>query len=324
MKKLIKYSFFSIGGILAIIIMALTYISYALPNVGAPPDIEVKITAEKVERGRYLALHVMQCIECHAERDFNYFAGPMIEGTEAAGGERFDQSMGFPGVFISPNITPYGIGDWTDGELFRLITTGVKNNGDPIFPVMPYHNYGKLDEDDIRAVIAYLRTIEPIETNHPVSKADFPFNFILRTIPEKAQLSQRPPENNKLAYGQYMFTAAACGDCHTQFEKGSFTGPLAGGGREFGLPDGSILRAPNLTPHETGLKHWTKEDFVNRFKRYDSPDYRPHRVNEGDFQTIMPWITYAGMKTSDIEAIYIFLQSLEPYDNSVEMFTARK
>src|SRR5690606_1510995 len=102
------------------------------------------------------------------------------------------QSMGFPGRFISSNITPFGVGDWTDGELFRLITTGVNRDGDAIFPVMPYHQFGQLDREDIESVIAYLRTLEPVETDHPKSKADFPFNLILRTMPKKAQLTEKP------------------------------------------------------------------------------------------------------------------------------------
>src|SRR5690606_14763866 len=99
-----------------------------------------------------------------------------------AGGDIFDHSMQFPGVFVSANITPSGIGEWTDGELYRLITTGVKRDGNPIFPIMPYQSYGKLDPEDIKSVIAYIRTLEPVETNHPVSKPDFPFSLIMRTI----------------------------------------------------------------------------------------------------------------------------------------------
>lgn len=106
--------------------------------------------------------------------------------------------MGFPGVFISSNITPAGIGDWTDGELFRLITTGVKRDGTPIFPVMPYMNYGKMDEEDIKSVIAYIRTLEPVQTNHPVSKADFPFSMTFGQFPKK--LSPHPYHREQISW----------------------------------------------------------------------------------------------------------------------------
>lgn len=53
----------------------------------------------------------------------------MDENAQGAGGEIFDQNMGFPGKFISPNITPYALREWTDGEIFRAITSGVNKDG---------------------------------------------------------------------------------------------------------------------------------------------------------------------------------------------------
>jgi len=264
---------------------------------------------------------VMMCADCHSERDFSKFSGPPYPGTEFVGGDVFDQSMGFPGRFVSSNITPFGIGYWTDGDLFRLITTGVKRDGEPIFPVMPYHNYGQLDREDVEAVIAYLRTLDPVESNHQKSQADFPFNLILRTIPKAAELSTKPPKTDRVAYGKYMFTAAACAECHTQFDKGKFVGPMGGGGREFLFPDGSIVRTPNLTPHETGLKNYSKEQFIELFKKYADSTYILPDVKPGEFQTLMPWAMYAGMETDDISAIYDYIQTLEPYENEVDRFT---
>lgn len=324
MKKALKYSLVVPGAILIILIIALAYISFFQPNVGKSPDLKVGITPEKVEHGRYLAYHVMMCADCHSMRDFSQFSGPPTPGTEFAGGDVFDHAMGFPGKFISSNITPYGIGDWTDGELFRLITTGVKRDGNPIFPVMPYHKFGQMDKEDIESVIAFLRTLEPVETNHPESKADFPVNLLMRTMPQKAELTTRPSPSDRIAYGRYMANAAACFDCHTNFGKGKYIGPDGGGGREFQFPDGSILRAPNLTPHATGIKQYTREAFVERFRMYADSGFVLHQVKPGDFQTIMPWHMYGGMKEEDLAAIYDYLQTLEPYDNMVERFTPPK
>lgn len=321
MKKHLKYPLYFAMALIAILVIALAYISFALPNVGPAQDLKVEITPEKVERGKYLAYHVMMCADCHSVRDFSLFSGPPNPGTEFAGGEVFDRSMGFPGRFISPNITPAGIGDWTDGELFRLITTGVTKEGNPIFPVMPYHSYSKLDPEDIEAVIAYLRTLKPIETHHDKSEVDFPFNFILRTMPSKATSQKKPPVTDAVAYGEYMFTAAACADCHTKFEKGKPVGPLAGGGREFVTANGGIFRTPNLTPHATGIGDMSKDEFVLRFKNYTDSTYVLPKVQPGDFQTLMPWMMYAGMKTEDLSAIYTYLRTLEPYDNAVEIYT---
>lgn len=321
MKKVAKFSLYAFASIILLVFLLIAYVLIALPNVGKAEYIDIEITESKVERGRYLAYNVMMCADCHSVRDFSKFSGPPTPGTEFVGGDVFDQSMGFPGRFISSNITPYGIGDWTDGELFRLITTGVKRDGEPIFPVMPYHNFGQLDREDIEAVIAFLRTLEPVESNHPGSKADFPFNIILRTIPKEAELSTRPERSDRINYGRYMFTAAACAECHTKFEKGKFVGPIGGGGREFQFPDGSWLRTPNLTPHETGLKNMNREEFIRLFKKYEDSAYVLPDVKPGEFQTLMPWVMYAGMEEDDLSAIYDFLKTLEPYDNLVERFT---
>ena len=320
MKKLLKILAYAVSILMIVIIAAVAYISFALPNVGAAPeDLKVEITPEKVAHGKYMAYHVMMCVDCHSIRDFSLFSGPPVPSTLTAGGETFDQSMGFPGVFISPNITPYGIGDWTDGELFRLITTGVRKDGTPIFPVMPYHSYGSIDAEDIEAVIAYLRTLDPIESNHPRSKADFPFNLILRTMPAKAKLTKKPNPADLIAYGGYLVNAAACADCHTKFEKGDYVGEKLAGGRTFEFPEG-VLTSSNLTPHESGIGNWSKDMFVQRFKMYENEHMTAPEVKPGEFQTIMPWVMYAGMKESDLESIFAYLKSLKPVENYVEKF----
>ncbi|MBW3469756.1 c-type cytochrome [Arthrospiribacter ruber] len=323
MKKILKISAFVITGILALILVAIAYISIALPNVGPPEEMQIEITEERVAHGKYLAHHVMLCVDCHSVRDFELFAGPPIQSTLAAGGEVFDKKEGFPGTFISPNLTPFNLKDWTDGEIFRAITTGVRKDGSAIFPVMPYGEYSKADAEDVKAVIAYLRTLDPVETNHPKSKPDFPFNIILNTMPKKANLSKRPdPKQDQVAYGGYLATISGCAECHTRFENGAFVGERLAGGREFEFPE-AMLVTPNLTPHESGIGNWTKEMFVQRFKMYGD-NYIPEKVKPGDFQTIMPWIMYAGMDESDLEAIYTYLKSLQPVENYVEKFQAKK
>lgn len=324
MSKFLKILTLLVSFLVLLIIAGVLYISMGLPNVGpAPENYEVVSSPGKIARGKYLANHVMLCIDCHSQRDFSLFSAPPIPGTEAKGGERFDHSMGFPGVFISPNITPAGIGDYTDGELFRLITTGVKKDGDPIFPVMPYTSYGKMDAEDIEAVIAYIRSLEPSPSENQLSKADFPVNLIMRTMPVKAKLSKKPAIEDAIAYGKYLTTASACADCHTQFENGAYTGEPLAGGRKFMFPDGSVLSSANLTPHETGLKNWSKSQFIDRFKAYENKQ-NIRKLNPGEMQTIMPWAMYAGMNREDLGAIYDYLQSLEPVENTVIKFIARE
>lgn len=321
-RKIIKFSTITLSvGIIGVLGL-MAYVKLALPNVGDAPDITVELTQERIDRGEYLANHVTLCIDCHSERDWTLFTAPPVPGTIGGGGEVFDEEMDFPGRYVAPNITPSGIGNWTDGEVFRAITSGVNNKNDPLFPVMPYTHYGKMDEEDILSILAYIRTLEPVDTDIDDSYSNFPVNFIIHTMPEKAEFSKIPAPSDKIAYGEYMTNAAACYDCHTRQEKGDFIGEPFAGGQEFKLPNGTIVRSANLTPHETGIGSWDEASFIAKFKFYTDSAFVPHKVGDGEFQTIMPWMMYAGMTEEDLGAIFAYLQSLEPIDNTVEKFTA--
>jgi len=322
MKKPLRILAFVAGGLVTLLLLLVFYLMVMLPNAGPVPDIQIEITDERIERGRYLANHVMLCMDCHAIRDFSLFTGPPIPETLGAGGERFDHSLGIPGIFYSHNITPANLSDWTDGEIFHMITTGINRDGKAAFPVMPFPNYGRIDPDDIEAVVAYLRTLDPIETERMTPKADFPINLLMNTFPEKPQFQVRPAVSDRIAYGRYMTMASACGDCHTRREGPNFVGEPYAGGQEFLFPDGSVVRSANLTPHETGLANWSREAFINRFKAYDPEVYQPNSVQPGEFQTIMPWMMYAGMTEEDLGAIFDYLQSVTAVENVVERFTA--
>jgi hypothetical protein len=325
MKKVVRIVAYLFGGVVLLIAGALAYLKIALPDVGSAPELKVEITDEKIQRGSYLANHVMLCMDCHSTRDWSLFSGPMVAGSEGKGGEVFDQTLGFPGKYIAPNITPYALRDWTDGEIFRAVTAGVSRDGRALFSIMPHHNYGKTDPTDIEAVIAYLRQLKPIETQHEASVSDFPMNFIINTLPQKAAFSEIPPATDLLAYGKYVVTAAGCMDCHTKQDKGKFVGEFYAGGFEFIMPSGGVVRSSNITPDsETGIGKWTQEQFVQGFKKYADTGYVAQKVPSGEFQTPMPWTMYAGMKETDLQAVFVYLQSLPPVANAVERFSSEK
>lgn len=323
MKKLFKYLlgifiFFAI-----ILISILSYVKLALPNVGGAPNLKVELTPERIARGKYLANDVLVCMDCHSKRDWSKFSGPPIEGTLGMGGEIFDQKFGFPGTYYSKNITPEGISRYTDGELFRVITTGVNKEGEAMFPVMPYEHYGKLDSEDIKSVIAYLRTLTPIKNEVQKSTSDFPMNFLINTIPHKANLTHLPPKTDILNYGKYMTIAAGCVECHSKVDKGSLiAGTEFGGGREFPFPNGSVVRSSNISSDkETGIGSWTDEMFVNIFHSRSDSTILNTIVQPGDFNTIMPWTMYGKMNEEDLKAIFTYLKSVPAISNSVTIFT---
>lgn len=306
-----------LGALFVVAIAGIIYAKTALPDTGPAPDIKIERTAARVARGEYLANHVTVCMDCHSTRDWSRYAGP-LSGGFGAGGEAFTQDMGFPGKFYAPNITPYTLAEWTDGEIFRAVTTGVNKEGKALFPVMAYHRFGQLDQEDVYSVIAYIRELPAIKKDIPESEPDFPVNILINTMPAKAAFTKRPLETDQVAYGKYLITATGCVDCHSKTEKGSvIAGTEFGGGMEFAGPNG-IMRSPNITMHkQTGIGNWTKEAFVARFKAFVDSNYVSPKIAPDAVNTPMPWTMYAGMKEQDLNAIYAYLSTVKPIDNQV-------
>lgn len=288
------------------------------PRVGAAPDLKVESSPEKIERGRYLAQHVASCIDCHSVRDFQYLGGPLKPGTDGHGGTRFGRGEGVPGEVWSPNLTPTGIGDWTDGEVLRAMTEGVSRDGRALFPIMPYRSYGRMSREDAEAVIAYLRTLPAGGGKVPTSALSFPMNLIVRLIPAKADPQPRPDGKDTVALGKYLVNAAACADCHTPRDHGEpVPGMELAGGNEFPLPDGSVSISANITPGGgSAAATRTREQFIALFRDY--PAQKP--VEPGAFNTIMPWTRYSGMSEEDLGAIYDYLKTVPAVDRKVSTF----
>jgi mono/diheme cytochrome c family protein len=318
MKKTLKIVGIILALLLVVVAAAATYVKTALPNTGDAPELTIDRTPERIERGKYLANHVTVCMDCHSIRDWSKFAGPVAGGNMGGGGEKFDANMGFPGTFYSKNITPYGLGSWTDGEIFRAITSGVTKNGKPLFPLMPYHSYGRMDKEDIYSIIAYIRTLSPVENTVPEPEFDFPVNILINTMPAPAAFTNKPDTANVLEYGKYLVNAANCVDCHSKKDKGNTVpGSEFGGGMEFASPAG-IVRTPNITPDmETGIGKWDKATFLQRFKTYADSNYVAATLAPNDLNSPMPWNMYAGMSKSDLEAIYTYLHQLAPISHAV-------
>lgn len=324
MKKFLRILAYVLLILVVGIIGLISYVKLAFPKVDDAPDIRIELTPERISRGQYLANSVAACMDCHSTRDWGKFSGPLKDGSYGGGGEVFNQKMGFPGTYISKNLTPYALKNWTDGEIFRAITSGVNKDGKALFPVMPYHNYARADREDIYAIIAYLRTLESVESDVPPSRSDFPMNIIINVIPKNPSLSDKPDPSDKIKYGGYITNLASCIECHTPMEKGKPVLSRAfAGGREFGLPTGGFVHSANITPDKvTGIGNWTEEAFITRFKAYADSSFIPSEIHHGEFNTLMPWMMYSGMKEEDLAAIFAYLQSLQPIHHKVERFTS--
>jgi mono/diheme cytochrome c family protein len=303
----------------------LAYLFASYPNVPAPSTVTLPTSPDVIARGQYLAEHVAVCVDCHSERDWSKFAGPIKPGTLGKGGEKFSRETdGIPGTIYAPNITPAALASWSDGEVLHAVTTGVSRDGRAMFPLMPYPNYGRAAEDDVTSILAYIRTLPPIANSVQPRSLEVPMNLIVRTIPRPASFGARPTPDDRVPYGEYLAALASCGDCHSPIDdRGQ---PLPGksfaGGTEFRSPvTGYRVRTANITPDaDTGIGQWTEEQFINKFKGFEAPDDRVLTDAEQRQNTAMPWKQYAGMTREDLGAIYTYLRSVKAVTNRVDKF----
>ena len=325
MKRVGKWLLGLVGLLVVAAGLFVGYFFVRYPDVPPAEDIKVAATPERLARGQYLVENVVGCVVCHAERDWTKFSAPVVDGTRGKGGQRFGFGLE-PFVMYSKNITPGGVGDWTDGELIRAITTGVSRDGTPLFPLMPYPHYAKMAREDVEAIVAYLRTLPATAAQElPARRLNFPLPLVVRTIPTAPSHRAVPPTSDRVAYGEYLVNAAVCSDCHTPMDDQG--APLPGmdfaGGTPF-TPNGvGLVRSANITPDAgTGIGAWTEQQFVDKFRAFRGA---PARVLEGAERlqnSEMPWTDYARMRDEDLAAIYAYLRSVTPIVNRVEKFPA--
>jgi hypothetical protein len=320
--KILKWVGISVGIIIIGFFAFIGYVLTSLPNIEVP-DIKVEVTPERIVRGQYLANNVMGCIDCHSKRKTDINSFPPDENSLGANAMPFDEKLGFTiGTLYPSNLTPFNLKNWSDGEIYRAVVNGVGKDNHVLFPIMPYKNYCKVDKEDIYSVIAYLRTLEPIETNDPKSEVSkFPLPIIMRLFfPEEAQHNPIPDMNDKVKYGEYLVTAASCGDCHTPMDGGQpvLDSAFAGGFEMISLT-GKKIQSPNITPdEETGIGKWSEDYFVGRFAEYRDSSKSNQKIGPDDFHTEMPWVTYSGMKDEDLRAIFAYLKSIKPIKKLVK------
>lgn len=319
MKRIVKVFLIFVIVLCTLTAAVAGYIYYGMPNVNTAPDLKIERTAQRIERGKYLVNNVSGCMVCHGGRDYNYFAGPVDSSSFGAGGEHYKIATH---ELYSPNITPYTLHNWTDGEILRALTAGVSKNGKALFPLMPYKRYANMDKEDLYSIIAYLRTLKPISSQVPERKLDFPMNFIVNMMPDDVELKAIIDSTDPVAYGGYLVNAASCNECHSRMDKGAvIPGTEFAGGREFSMRKGGTAFSANITPdNETGIGTWSKEMFIQRFKAYQDSANRMLTVNPGELNTPMPWYTYSSMTTKDLGAIYDYLRTVKPVRNKKKAF----
>ena len=259
--------------------------------------IQVAGTAAQIARGQQLA-HI--CASCHSDnRDL-----PLS-------GVNFGQKFGLPpvGTLYAPNLTPSGnIKDWTDGEVIRAIRQGIHKNGRSLL-VMPAENFRNMSDDDVQAVVAYLRS-QPA-TGGPMPDSQFNVLGALFINLFDFRTAQPPvgsvaaPQPGTPANGKYMVAIIGCRDCHGD----QLQGKLDTG--QPGPPPG-----PNLTKI---VPNWTAEQFMTFFNTGLRPDGSPVpmlTLPGGGTEPRMPWPMVRVSTTDDeLKAMYSYLHSLPPVES---------
>jgi mono/diheme cytochrome c family protein len=246
---------------------------------------KVEATEARVERGNYLVNSVMSCGACHTPRVQGTWLGGERADAYLAGGSLFDDPEQTFKVSV-PNITQdpeTGIGAWTDDQIMRAIRDGIHREDDRLmFPPMPFYMYDTLSDEDVRAVVAYLRTVPPVK-NRVARVVELPFMFklilkmgMVHHKPVKDVKS--PPPSDRKAYGHYLARAGICTDCHSM----TGTGPdeednLLGGSKvPLGERDYGKVWARNLTPDpETGLGKYSADQIKQALRTGKRLDGKP-------------------------------------------------
>jgi mono/diheme cytochrome c family protein len=284
--------------------VVLAALAEPVPAIAQPSPAELA-------RGKYVFGATGGC-GCHTE--------PGKGKPVNAGGRRIDAPFG---TVFSTNITPdreTGIGTWTDEQLVAGIRLGRRPNGERILPVHPFMAFNGMAEGDLKALVAYLRTLPAVKRQNQPKQITVP---LFETVLLPAWLAafaarETPPPTAPtagLARGEYLVKAIGhCGECHTPR---TTTQALDSSRFLAGNPKGpEDSKVPNITPDpQTGLT-WS----VAEIAEYLGTGNKPDGDTAGSLMGQVIEGTAAGYKDmtlADRTAIAQYLKSIPPVRNRI-------
>lgn len=222
--------------------------------------------SELEQRGEYLTV-AGGCVTCHTVEN----------GTPFVGGRPFETPFG---TIYSTNITPdpeTGIGDWSLEDFTKAMREGEAPGGKHLYPVFPYTSYALINDQDMEAIYAYFRTIEPVNSTPPENSLGFPYNqrwalgFWKMLFMDAAPFEPDPEQSAEWNRGAYLVEGLGhCSECHTPRNfLGAKNGALAmTGGVYMDRVEGkwSEWSAPNMTSDVSGLAAWSVDDITDYLK----------------------------------------------------------
>jgi mono/diheme cytochrome c family protein len=297
MGKVLKWVGIVLGALVGLIVLALAAV-YVVTGLRfnktydvQPASITIPTDEASIAAGEHLATSVRDCIGCHGDD-----LGGMVMADDPAFG-----------YLASANLTPGkgGAGaTFTDENWVRAIRHGVDPDGKPLM-FMPSHEFTEMSAEDTAAIIAYLKTVPPVDQEWdqpqlgPLARILFLTGQVPLVPAELIDHDAPPPDAPEpgvtVEYGEYL--ALTCTGCH---------GATLSGGAIPGAPPDAV-EAANITPHETGLAGWTEEDFFRALREGVDADGEA-------IDTFMPWQAFSNMTDDEISAVWLYLQSVEPIE----------
>ncbi len=257
------------------------------PGVEPAPEFTVERTPEQISRGEYIVN--IACIGCHSTVGGNGEPSrehPLTGGWNIAEAEGF----GFIGAMLTENLTPGGkLAEYTDGEIFRALRSGVDKKGRAL-GFMPFLPYNQLSDDDLKAIIAYLRTLPAQPAKGSTGDSINFLGVVLNgagLFPEPEPVTgviTAPPVGVSAEYGKYVATFGECRGCH--------------GADMTGSPATSV--SPAIINPRPFVSTLTLEEFIQTMQTGVRP-------SGAAFAPAMPWQNAAQMTNDDLAALFLYL-----------------
>lgn len=263
-----------------------------------PAKVAASAAAETpLERGAYLVNAVMACDNCHTPRGPG---GLDMERRFSGGSEVWDT----PAFRVQgSNITPdreTGIGAWSEDEVKRLLTLGIRPDGIRVAPQMPYHFYRVLTPGDLDAVVRYLKTVKPVRSEVP--RPVYKIAGYAGPAPGPANSGDAVPAD-PVARGSYLASLAYCMACHSRRPDGvvDVSNWWGRGGFEMKGHFGSVV-VSDITAHkgkgvgaltDAQLRRALTEGIGHDGRRFSLPMAREayySRMTEQDLDAVIAWM----------------------------------
>ncbi|WP_455873018.1 c-type cytochrome [Rhizobium yanglingense] len=155
----------------------------AASALGLQPSVAAAADDSQIARGEYLVT-IGGCNDCHTP---GYFFGKP-DSSRFLGGSDVGFEIPGEGVFVGSNITPdkeTGIGSWTREQIVTAIQTGQRPDGRALAPIMPWHAFAKLTEEDVTSIAAFLQSLKPVshQVPGPFKSGEKVSTFMFRVLP---------------------------------------------------------------------------------------------------------------------------------------------